>query len=101
MPEVARIGDTGVGTCCCHPPIPCIGMTGVVASGAGTVNAESSNVARLGDIVLGNCGHTGIIVSSSGTVTAEGALIARLGDSFTGCFSGTIVTGAGTVINSA
>lgn len=95
MPNVSRIGDIGSGVCCVDTPH---GTTGVIVTGAGTVFAESSNVSRIGDILVDNChGVTGVIVAASGTVYAEGSNVARIGDYFTGCFSGTIVTGAGTV----
>lgn len=97
MPSISRIGDLGVGTCCCHPPIPCIGMSGIIITGASTVFAEDSNVSRITDIVLGFCGHTGILVSGSPNVFAEALNTVRIGSAFVGCFTGTIVTGATTV----
>jgi len=93
--NVSRIGDIGSGTCCVDTPH---GTTGVLVTGAGTVFAEGSQVSRIGDVLVDNChGVTGIMVTSSGTVNAEGAGVVRIGDYFTGCFSGTLVTGAGTV----
>lgn len=95
MPNVSRIEDIGSGTCCVDTPH---GATGILVTGAGTVFAEESNVSRIGDTVVSNChGAVGIMVTSSGTVNAEGAGVVRIGDYFTGCFSGTLVTGAGTV----
>jgi uncharacterized Zn-binding protein involved in type VI secretion len=99
MPGIARIGDACVGICCGHSDPPCIDMTGIIASGAGTVSSEGALASRIGDIVVGGCGHVGIIVSGSSTVFIEGSNAARLGDVFAGTFTGTIVTGSGTVIN--
>ena len=94
---VSRITDVGVGICCCHPPIPCIGMVGVIITGANKTNVENQPVSRIGDIVIGNCGHIGIINTGSSTVLTENSSTARVGDSFSGCFTGTIITGAETV----
>ena len=95
---VARVGDLGVGQCCCHPPVPCIGMSGTVSTGSVNVFAAGSLVTRIGDIVIGGCGHVGIIVSGSGSVIVNGIPASRIGDAFVGCFTGTIVTGAPNVL---
>lgn len=93
MPKAVRIGDEGVGVCS-HPehvvPIP---MTGHVTTGATNTEFESKNVARVGDVVTGLCGHTGTINSGS-TFLVEGQGAARIGDTFIGFFSGTLTTGA-------
>ena len=68
MSNVARIGDIAVGTCCCGHD-GCVGWTGVIVSGAGSVIAEGSPVARIGDATSG-C-TSGVIVSGAGTVFAE------------------------------
>jgi len=96
MPPTARISDLGVGVCCCHKS--CIGMVGVLVTGAGTVIAEGMPTSRIGDVMLGFCGHVGIMVTGSSTVIAEGSNVCRIGDLFVGCFIGNVVTGAGTVI---
>lgn len=98
MPPVCRIGDMGVGRCCCHSKPPCIGMSGTVATGAPNVLAVGSPIARIGDIVIGGCGHVGIIVSGSPTVLIAGSPAARTADSFVGCFTGVLITGAPTVM---
>ena len=94
MPKTARISDVGVGVCCCHPPIPCIPMVGVLVTAASTITVKGQRVSRLTDICLGGCGHPGFMVSSSGTEVSENLKTVRLGDSFSGCFSGSLVTGA-------
>jgi uncharacterized Zn-binding protein involved in type VI secretion len=98
VPPISRIGDVAVGICCCHSRPRCRPQTGVIVSGAGTVLAGGAPVARIGDLVVAGCGHTGIIISGSGTVIVQGSPAARIGSSFTGCFTGTIVSGAGNVI---
>ena len=94
---VARIGDVGVGICCAHNG--CISMVGNLITGASTVLAENSQVSRIGDIMLGNCGHIGIMITGSSTVVAEGSPLCRIGDQFSGIFSGVVVSGAATVIS--
>ena len=65
-------------------------------TGASTKICESSNVSRIGDIVIGNCGHIGVMVTGSATETSEGSKTVRVGDNFSGCFTGVLVTGAST-----
>ena len=62
--------------------------------GAGSVNANGLPVCRIGDIVMGFCGHIGIMNGGSGKVKAEGVGVVRSGDSFSGCFTGTLVMGS-------
>ncbi len=98
MPLIARIGDQCAGVCdCWHPgtewiPIP---LTGQIVTGASNSSVEGPQAARVGDLVVGACGHTGIIVSGSPGSNVEGAQLARTGDVHAGCFSGVIITGAG------
>ena len=93
MASIARRGDIGVGTCKCHQHP--IGMSGIIQASTGKVFCDGLQVARVGDIVIGSCGHTGVIISGSGKISAEGISVARIGDSFVGCFSGVIVSGSG------
>lgn len=99
MPQTSRITDIGVGSCCCHPPIPCISMSGTLVTGAGTHLVENQPVSRIGDVVLGFCGHVGVMISGSPTKFSEGSQTVRVGDQFSGCFTGTLVTGASTQIS--
>ena len=93
---ISRVTDLGVGICCCHPPIPCIGMSGMLITGAATVGVENQPDSRIGDIMLGFCGHIGVMVTGSPTITVENSPTVRVGDMFAGCFTGVVVTGAGT-----
>lgn len=90
-----RLTDVGVGICCCHPPIPCIGMTGILVTASPNVYCNTLGSARLTDIMLGACGHIGIMVTGSTTVYTNGLPEVRLTDFFTGCFTGIVVTGSG------
>ena len=94
MPAQARIGDIGIGICCCHSHPPCIPMVGLIVTGSATTNIEGSNASRITDIVVGACGHIGILFTSSSNINIEGLNSVRVGDHFTGCFTGIIVTGA-------
>jgi len=98
MPGQSRIGDVGVGICCCHSDPTCIPMVGSIISGSGNVVADGRGCARIGDIVLGGCGHVGVLVSGSGSVIANSKGLVRTGDAFAGCFIGSIVSGSGDVI---
>ena len=94
---VARIGDIGVGDDTCHDSTK-NNVTGTIINGAGTVKAEGSPVGQVGiSFVVRGDGHWGLIITGAGTVFAEGAPVAQLGSQFVGCFSGTVVSGAGTV----
>lgn len=94
MPAIARTGDVGVGICCCHSDPKCIGMSGVAIGGASVTTVEGPNVVRMGDVVIGGCGHVGVMVSAAAKTSVEGQLVARLGDAFAGCFTGVIASGA-------
>lgn len=96
MSSVSNIASIGCGICCCHPPIPCIGMVGMLITGAQTQTTEGSSTSRVGDIVLGNCGHIGVMVSGNPIYISEGSPVVSIGDAFSGCFTGTLVTGANT-----
>jgi uncharacterized Zn-binding protein involved in type VI secretion len=91
--KIARVGDATYGYCSSHEA----NYSGVVTTGATTVNAEGQKVTRLGDTVTSSCGHTGTITEASVTVKANSARIARLGDAFSGTYTGTITGSATTV----
>ena len=96
MPETSAMFDEWSGICCCHPPIPCIGMTGYIIEGSDDCLADSRKQGRLTDMTIGYCGHVGNIVSASTTVVSNGVGKARIGDQVTGCNIGNIITGIGT-----
>lgn len=94
MPPQSRIGDIGIGICCCHPPIPCIFMIGYLVQGSYNHRTNTIPSSRLTDMVLGFCGHPGWMVTSSGTARINGLGAVRIGDTFAGCFNGRIVQGS-------
>ena len=88
----AFITSIGVGVCICHiPPIP---MVGVVVLGAPNKSSESLAAARIGDIVIGTCGHIGVLVTGSSSVQSSMIQQSTIGSPFAGCFNGVIVLGA-------
>jgi uncharacterized Zn-binding protein involved in type VI secretion len=99
MPGIAKVGDIVSCTCCCHPPIPCLGTVGFIITGASSVLVNGSPAARVGDIAICACGHPTFIVGGAANVTAEGIGVARIGDPVSACPVGTIITGSGNVTN--
>jgi uncharacterized Zn-binding protein involved in type VI secretion len=89
-----RFGDIWVGICCCHANPPCIGMTGPVITFSTDTNVNGRGQARLGDMVIGFCGHPGIIVSASPDSSCNGRGMARVGDAVVGCTVGVLITGS-------
>ena len=97
MPSKCRVGDVGIGTCCCHSEPTCRNKTGVIITGTGRSNANSIPSSRATDVVMATCGHVGIIVGGSSTANSEGLSDARVGDSFSGCFTGVLMSGSSNI----
>ncbi len=91
--QIATITSIGSGVCSCHPPASPIPMIGMVLTGATRTEAEGKLMARIGDIVIGNCGHVSMIITGSTRIDTEGRPQARVTDQFMGCFQGMIITG--------
>lgn len=91
--QLATITSIGTGVCWCHPPASPIPMTGMVITGAAKSEAEGKQMSRVGDLVLGNCGHVSIMITGSPTIETEGRQQSKVTDQFTGCFQGMIVSG--------
>lgn len=88
----SRLTDIGVGVCYCHHhPRDTVGQ---VITCSPNVFCNSLGVARLTDIVLGDCGHIGELVTGSPTVFANGLSLSRITDHFEGCFVGELVSGS-------
>lgn len=88
MNGIARLGDSTTGYCKIHQ----IQVSGTIVSASTNVGCNGMGVARLGDIVLAECGHTGTIVSASSTDYCNGMGVARLGDTIDGDYEATIVS---------
>lgn len=93
MPKISRITDRWTGICCCHTDPTCIGMGGKIISGNATHQSGSLNVARIGDMVIGDCGHPGRIVTGAPKQFSSGPGVARITEFVTGCTIGRIITG--------
>jgi len=97
MADTSRHLDEWSGICCCHPPIPCVGMTGYIIEGLTNILTVGQDQAILLHETIGDCGHTGYIVSASSKVVGSGKGKARIGDDVTGCNIGNIITGTSKV----
>jgi len=89
--QVARVTDKFSGVCTCHKST--ISMEGEIANGSLDGNSGGLGIARVGDTVIGDCGHTGTIVSGSISNTINGKGKAIITSKVTGCLVGEIVTG--------
>jgi len=96
MPASAIVTSVGVGTCCCHPPYPCISISGVIVVGSPDKTIEGNAACRLNDVFLASCGHVAIMILGSPDVTVNGLPQCRIGDNFQGCPIGVLVSGATT-----
>lgn len=92
MSKISRIGDRTQGICYAHNPPLSIG--GAIITGSPTVKSEGWNVARLGDIIVSDCGHTSTIVTASSNAKANGSGVARIGDKGEGTYKCTIISGS-------
>jgi hypothetical protein len=91
----SRITDLWAGVCSCHRTPK--STTGVLITGASTVNKENLASSRLTDIVLSSCGHVSPVILASSTVYHESLASARITDLVGGgCLSGVLITGAST-----
>lgn len=90
MPAIARIGDTFEGYCNIHNAY----VTGEIIGGSEDTFGNTKKIARVGDEVLGSCGHTSVIVSGSPDVFVNNIPVARVGDDIDGNITGTIITGS-------
>ena len=88
----AKLGDKGIGICTSHSSP--ISMTGYLITGSTTANVNGKPAARVGDIVLGDCGHEGVMIEGSKSVFIDGKKACGIGDAFAGCFTGTLVGGS-------
>jgi len=92
----SRLNDTWSGICCCHPPYPCIGMSGRIIKASTDTISTVQGQGRLMDITIGGCGHTGILITASTTNFANSRGKTRLNDFIIGCNIGKMITGNNT-----
>lgn len=92
---LARVGDRTFGTCR-HPSHSSpIQVGGTIISGAPSVTASNISDARIGDLVVTDCGHLDVIISASPTVISNSVGTARVGDltGGRGIYSAVIISG--------
>lgn len=85
---ISRINDQTIGVCA----IDGFQMGKIISGNPLTVVGLLPN-ANIGDIVVANCGHSGIITTGNNTCLDTLRPTARIGDSFSGTYSGTIISG--------
>lgn len=86
--KTVKKGDETTGTCSIHGTV-----SGIVKTASSSVVINENILARSGDIVEATCGHIGIINVPQNSENPEG--LATLGSSFSGVYTGTIVTATG------
>ncbi len=89
MNKICRLGDKAVGNCSVHGF-----QNGTIITCSDKLFDSGIGVARIGDVVLADCGHTGIISICSDKTFDNDKGVARVTDSFDGIYSGTLVTGS-------
>lgn len=87
MIGIARLGDKTVGTCKVHGK-----QNGKIIQASHDTMTDSIGTARLGDMILADCGHTAKIVTASSATIVDSLGVARLGDRGDGTYQCTIVT---------
>lgn len=86
---VARIGDRTQGVCLQHGP-----QGGTIVTGSTDVFTNNLGTARLGDMIVADCGDIATIITASTVTYANNLGVARLGDLGAGTYECTIVTGS-------
>jgi uncharacterized Zn-binding protein involved in type VI secretion len=94
MRGIARLGDKTYGTCYAHDKP--LNVTGKIVSASQDTFCDTHGVARLGDMVLTECGHTGKIISASQNVLCNELGVARLGDEVNGDYIARIISASTT-----
>lgn len=89
---IARYGDTWVGICTNHNPVP-IPVTGNIGSPSQDFTYDEERLIAIdGTICPSSCGHNGILQASSILTDINGIKIGLLGDHVTGSgINGTVI----------
>jgi uncharacterized Zn-binding protein involved in type VI secretion len=94
MRGIARLGDCTHGVCYKHnTPLT---VSGRILSASTDTFCDNLGVARLGDLVIADCGHTGTIISASPDALCNDLGVARLGDNIAGDYQATIISASTT-----
>ncbi len=94
--SVARIGDATIGNCSTggHDSDP---YDGIIIGGSPNVFSEGLGTAFVTATVLASCGDTGIIISGAAAVFVNGLGAGIITSSFSGNYSGQVISGAASV----
>jgi len=92
MSNASIISSLGSGVCSIDGP-----TLGLIITGSGNTFLTNIASARNTDIVLSFCGHVGILVVGSSNVNVNSLQKTKIGSVFTGVFTGTIITGVGSI----
>jgi uncharacterized Zn-binding protein involved in type VI secretion len=90
---VARLGDRTIGDCYAHDDV-LRNVGGTIVTCSPDDSTTNRGTARLGDLVLSDCGHYGIICTSSSLKDVNQRGIARIGDTTSGDYVAYIITGS-------
>lgn len=97
MTDIACKTFRTTGVCTHSSHLTPITIGGSITGSCSSVYADDLLIARAGDTVTSDCGHTGTIDDPGTKYVVEDANVARIGDSFSGTYSGTIISPTSTV----
>ncbi|HRC96018.1 MAG TPA: hypothetical protein PK317_04415 [Coprothermobacter proteolyticus] len=92
MPRQSKLGDIGIGTCCCHTT--CVNYTTVFVTGADSVTTNLPASAIIGTVGIASCGHPTVALTAELLVTKENKGSHRIGDTGANCGPYVTVTGS-------
>jgi hypothetical protein len=95
LPSQTRIGDIGVGSCPCHPPIPVVGYVTIFVTGKGA-KSDGRDECTVGTVGVASCGHATVALTGSSTTLNAGSPNHRVGDVGANCGAYVAVTGSPT-----
>lgn len=100
MPQIAKLGDTGIGICPAPEHIIPLPFTATIISGAATVLTNGIPSANAFSVSTCTCGHTAIAMSFSSNVLLNGGGAHRMGDTGINSAGGiyTIISASANVI---
>ena len=80
MIPVCRVGDTGIGQCPLHPPLPPIAYTTVIMTGSPVMSSQILPVATVGAPGISSCGHPTVAMIGSVISSSQILGLHRVGD---------------------
>lgn len=92
MPRQSKLGDIGIGVCCCHDS--CVNYTTVFVTGSDSVTTNKPASAIIGTVGIASCGHPTVALTSEELVRKENKGSHRIGDTGANCGPYVTVTGS-------